>query len=79
MLRVADAFAIVGVVLVAIALTLVVYLITDMVYDTTAAAVGGGCLAGAFVIAWFVVPIAYRRRRTPAPPPEERQDGSPTA
>jgi predicted neutral ceramidase superfamily lipid hydrolase len=78
MLRVANAFAIVGVVLVAIAITLVVYLITDMIYDATAAAVAAGCLAGAFVIVWLLVPIAYRPKPTPPPAPE-RQGGSPTA
>jgi Family of unknown function (DUF6328) len=78
MLRVANAFAIVGVVLVAIAITLVVYLITDMIYDATAAAVAAGCLAGAFVIVWLLVPIAYRPKLTP-PPGRESQGGSPTA
>jgi predicted neutral ceramidase superfamily lipid hydrolase len=79
LLNVANAFAIVGVALLAIAITLVVYLITDMLYDATAAAVAAACLAGGFVIVWLVVPIAYRPEPTPPPPAEESQDGSPTA
>ena len=78
LLNVANAFALVGVVLVAIAITLVVYLITDMLYDATAAAVAAACLAGSFVIVWLVVPIAYRPNRTP-PPTDEDQGAMPTA
>jgi hypothetical protein len=30
-------------------------------------------LAGAFVVAWFLVPLLYRRERTPeARPPDDR-------
>jgi hypothetical protein len=78
LLHVANAFALVGMVLVAVATALVVYLITDMLYDATAAAVAAACLGGAFVIVWFVAPMAYRPQPTPPPAPED-QGGSPTA
>jgi hypothetical protein len=79
LLNVANAFALVGVALLAIAITLVVYLITDMLYDATAAAVAAACLAGGFVFVWLVVPFAFRPKPTPPPPAEESQHGSPTA
>src|SRR5262245_9806994 len=78
LLHVANAFALVGVAFLAIAITLVVYLITDMLYDATAAAVAAACLAGAFVIVWLVVPIAYRPKTTP-PPSRSNRGGTPTA
>jgi drug/metabolite transporter (DMT)-like permease len=71
LLNVANAFALVGVVLMAVAITLVSYLITDMLYDATAAAVAAGCLAGVFALVWFAVPLLYRPQRTPAPSPPE--------
>jgi hypothetical protein len=69
LLHMANAFALVGVVLMAVAITLVSYLITDMLYDATAAAVAAGCLAGAFALVWFGVPLLYRPERTPPPSP----------
>jgi hypothetical protein len=67
MLQVANVFALVGVVLMAVAITLVSYLITDMLYDSTAAAIAAGCLAGAFALVWFGVPLLFRPARTPPP------------
>jgi hypothetical protein len=78
LLHVANAFALVGVALLAVAITLSVYLITDMLYDATAAAIVAACLAAAFVVVWLVVPIAYRPTKTPAPAPSS-QDGTPPA
>jgi hypothetical protein len=66
LLRVATVFTIVGLVLLAYAMTAVTYLITDMLYEATVAAIAAACLAGAFVLGWFVVPIVFRPRRTPA-------------
>jgi hypothetical protein len=60
LLPVANAFALVGVVLLAIAMSFVTYLITDMLYSSTAAAVAAACLGGAFAIVWFVLPFTYR-------------------
>jgi hypothetical protein len=60
LLRVANTFALVGVALLAVAMSMVTYLITDVLYDSTAAAVAAACLGGAFVVVWFVVPLAFR-------------------
>jgi hypothetical protein len=61
LLRVANLFAVIGVALIAVAVSLVMYLITTLLYDSTAAAVATACLGAAFGIVWFVVPLAYRR------------------
>jgi hypothetical protein len=75
LLRVANAFALVGVVLLAYAVTAVTYLITDVLYEAEAAAIVAGCLAGAFVLAWFVLPFVYRPQPTPAPGDEGDDQG----
>jgi hypothetical protein len=62
LLRVANVLALIGVALLAVAISLVTYLITDMLYDSTAAAVATACLGAAFAIVWFVIPLAYRRQ-----------------
>jgi predicted neutral ceramidase superfamily lipid hydrolase len=63
LLRVANVLALIGVALLAVAISLVTYLITDMLYDSTAAAVATACLGAAFAIVWFVVPLAFRPQR----------------
>jgi predicted neutral ceramidase superfamily lipid hydrolase len=63
LLRVANVFALVGVALVAVAISMVTYLITSMLYDSTAAAVAAAALGATFAIVWFVIPLAYRPRR----------------
>jgi predicted neutral ceramidase superfamily lipid hydrolase len=71
LLHVANVLALVGVALLAVAMTIVTYLITSMVYDATAAAVAAGCLAGAFVLVWFAAPLFYRPEPTPSPAPND--------
>jgi hypothetical protein len=65
LLRVATVFAVVGLVLLAFAMTAVTYLIMDLLYAGTTPALVAGALAGAFVLVWFVVPLVYRRETTP--------------
>ena len=60
LLRVANVLALLGVALLAVAISLVTYLITDIVYDATAAAIAAACLAAGFVIVWFLIPLAFR-------------------
>jgi hypothetical protein len=66
LLRVSNVFALVGVALLALAISMVTYLITSMLYDSTAAAVAAACLGAAFAIVWFVIPLAYRPQRDSA-------------
>jgi hypothetical protein len=73
LLHVANVFTVVGLTLLAFAVTAVVYVLTDLLYPGTLPRVVTAVLGGAFVIAWFVVPLLFRREATPAPqPPGER-------
>jgi Family of unknown function (DUF6328) len=67
LLRVANAFTLVGLVLLAFAVSAATYVVTDLVYPGTPPRVVAGVLAGAFVVVWFLVPLLYRRERTPEP------------
>ena len=66
LLRVANVFALIGMALIAAAISLVMYLITKLLYDSKAAAIATACLAAAFAVLWFVVPVAFRPLRVPA-------------
>jgi Family of unknown function (DUF6328) len=68
LLRVANGCAIAGLALLAFAITAVTYVVTDVIYPGTLPKLVAGLLGGAFVVAWFVVPLFYRRQ--PTPPPE---------
>ena len=63
LLRVANVLALLGVALLAVAISLVTYLITDILYDSTAAAVATAGLAAGFVLVWFLLPLAFRPAR----------------
>jgi Family of unknown function (DUF6328) len=63
LLRVANVLALLGVALLAVAIALVTYLITDILYDSTAAAVATTGLAAGFVVVWFLLPLAFHPER----------------
>ena len=69
LLVVANVLAIAGLVFLAFAITAVSYVITSLIYPGTLARVVAAVMAGAFALAWFVVPLVYERHRTPAPRP----------
>jgi hypothetical protein len=69
LLLVSNVLAVAGLVLMALAITAVTYIIADMLYAGRTAAITAACLAGAFALAWFVLPFVYRERPTPAAPP----------
>jgi hypothetical protein len=54
-----------GLAFVALAMTGVILLITDVLYSDTATAVVTAIAAGAFTFVWFVVPLARRIRNEP--------------
>lgn len=62
LLRRSNRFAIVGLVLLSLAMTGAVMLITDLLYETGAATVTAGATAGAFAWVWFVMPCVHRVR-----------------
>jgi Family of unknown function (DUF6328) len=73
LLHVANVLTVVGLILLAFAVTAVTYVVTDLIYPGTLPRVAAAVMAGGFVIIWFVLPLLFRRERTPAPrPPAER-------
>jgi Family of unknown function (DUF6328) len=71
LLKVANVFAIVGLILLAFAMSAVTFVITEVIYPGTIPRIVTSVLAGTFAVVWFVLPIFYRRRKTPeARPPE---------
>jgi hypothetical protein len=67
LLRVANAFAIVGLVLLAYAVSAVSYVVVGMVDDSPIPQLVAAGLAALATVTWFVLPLAYRRERTPPP------------
>jgi hypothetical protein len=65
LLKVANALAIAGLVLLAFAITAATYVIADFIYPGTLPRVVAGVLAGGFVLVWFVLPFLYGPSRTP--------------
>lgn len=61
--RVASRLALTGLVLLLLAVTAVLLLVTDVLFSTTFAAVTAGSFGGATLVLWFV-PALLRRRRT---------------
>ena len=59
-LRVANRFAITGMILLALAMMGTVFVITDVLFGSVAAAVATAAISGFFLYVWFVMPIRYR-------------------
>ena len=57
LLKLANVFAIVGTVFLAVAMTSVVFLVTDLIFKDTVTAVVTGLTAALFAVAWFVLPL----------------------
>lgn len=62
MLKTSNKLAIAGIASLAGAVGAVVYLITDVLYGSTAAAVAAGCALGALVWFWFGLPLSRPSR-----------------
>jgi hypothetical protein len=61
----ANKLTIVGLGLLALAMSGVVFLITDVLYGSTATAVATACALIAFALLWYAIPIWRRLRRGP--------------
>jgi hypothetical protein len=59
-LRVANRLAIAGMVLLVVAMVGVMFVITDIIFGSTAAAGATAVISGFFLYVWFVMPIRYR-------------------
>ena len=60
----ANKLTIVGLAFLAVAMSGVIWLITDVLYSSTATAVATATTAFLFAVVWYVVPVARRMRRT---------------
>jgi hypothetical protein len=60
LLKASGVYAIVGLALLAAAMSTSLFLITDVVYDSTTASVTAGAIGALTGVFWFVVPFAYR-------------------
>jgi Na+/melibiose symporter-like transporter len=61
LLRIANLFAIVGTVFLAVGMTAVVFLVTDLIYKGAITAVVTALTAAVFGVVWFVLPLARKR------------------
>ena len=59
----ANKLTIAGLAFLAIAMSCVVWLITDLLYGSTATAIATSITAAGFVVLWYVIPVVRRIRR----------------
>ena len=62
LLQISNTFAIVGMVFLAIGMTSVVFLVTDMIFKGPVTAVVTSVTAGLFALVWFVLPLVRKSR-----------------
>jgi uncharacterized membrane protein YhaH (DUF805 family) len=60
LLQISNVFAIVGMVFLAIGMTSVVFLVTDMIFKGTVTTVVTSLTAGLFGVVWFVLPLVRK-------------------
>ncbi len=60
LLRIGNVFAIIGVIFLAIGMTAVVFLVTDVIYEGFVTAIVTASTAALFAIVWFVLPLARK-------------------
>ena len=60
LLQISNIFAIVGMVFLAIGMTSVVFLVTDIIFRGAVTAVVTSVTAGLFTVVWFVLPLARK-------------------
>jgi len=59
-LRLANRLAIAGMMLLVVAMVGVMFVITDLLFGSVAAAVATAAVSGFFLYVWFLMPIRYR-------------------
>jgi len=62
LLRASNRMAIAGLVVLAVAISAAVFLVTDLLYEVPAAAVTAAALAGVLAMFWYVLPLARKLR-----------------
>ncbi|MGN6377556.1 MAG: DUF6328 family protein [Gaiellales bacterium] len=71
-IHVSNVLALVGLGFLACAIAGSVGLVTSVLYGTSAAAIGAGCIAGLVVLLWFALPLADRLAQRVDPGDEQR-------
>lgn len=64
LVSVSNGLALAGTAFLAVAMTCVVYLVTDVIYDSRAAGLVAAPIGAIFVIVWYVVPLVRRARES---------------
>jgi hypothetical protein len=72
LLLLANRFAIAGLAALALAMTLAIVLVTDVLFSTTATVVTGGLAVGLFALFWFALPLKRRFSSEEEPDPPTR-------
>jgi uncharacterized membrane protein YhaH (DUF805 family) len=62
MLRISNTFAIVGVICLAVGMTAVVFLVTDLIFKGVTTALVTAATAALFATVWFLLPLARKSR-----------------
>jgi Family of unknown function (DUF6328) len=60
LLQISNIFAIIGMVFLAVGMTSVVFLVTDLIFNGAVTAVVTSLAAGLFTLVWFVLPLARK-------------------
>ena len=60
LLKAATVYAVIGLVLLAAAMSTTLFLVTDVLYSSRAASITAGLLGAVTAVFWFVVPFLYR-------------------
>jgi uncharacterized membrane protein len=60
LLQISNVFAIIGMVFLAVGMTSVVFLVTDMIFKSAVTTVVTALTAGLFAVVWFVLPLARK-------------------
>lgn len=60
MLKVSNVLAVIGISFLAVAIALVVFVVTDLVFFAVPAAIATGLVSGAILVVWFAIPLLRR-------------------
>ena len=64
----ANRVTVAGLAALALAVTGAVFLVSDVLFDITAAAIAAGCILGFTVVLWYLLPLSRRFRGGAGPP-----------
>jgi hypothetical protein len=74
MLKLSNAFALVGMLFLALAMALSMYVVTQALYEPSVATTVAVVVGGSTTLLWFVAPLFYRKDAVTRYPPGERRE-----